>query len=181
MNKTRYLLLINWLTFKTSVQTSSGFSTVYNNETNERFKIWMVYNSLFLLQTFSKRDYMEDHEFGYHKSKRKHKCNLSQWSYWLLYTYSYILRNLSDKDEEWDKKFYVSFVNVSIELTSRLFHKPNKPPPKMVWLVYQTNSSWSENKWKTGSGFKLIQNQFEKQMNSLPYCLVSAKQIRPRS
>ena len=46
--------------------------------------------------------------------------------------------------------------------------KPNKPPSEVVSLVYQTSFSSKENKWKTGSGFKRVQNEFEKQMNSLP-------------
>ena len=33
---------------------------------------------ILLLQTLLERDYLEDHmKFGYHKSVRKHKCDLS--------------------------------------------------------------------------------------------------------
>ena len=70
------------------------------------------------------------------------------------------------------------------ELTSRLFHKPIKPPSDGVWLVYLNSFSLSENKFKkNGSGFKPVRNQFAKQMNSLTdekLNLVSAKQIRPK-
>ena len=52
---------------------------------------------------------------------------------------------------------------VQEELTFRLFHNPDKPPSEVLWLVNQTRFSLSENKPKTGSGFKLVQNQFEKQ------------------
>ena len=78
------------------------------------------------------------------------------------------LWNISDKDAEWDKTFYVSFVNVSKELTSRLFHKPNKPPSEVVWLV--TKLILVEVKIIEKPDLELIQTQSEKQMNSFPYC-----------
>ena len=35
-------------------------------------------------------------------------------------------------------------------------------------MVYQNTFPLKETNKKTGSGFKLVQNQFEKQMNNLP-------------
>ena len=35
-------MLIDWLKFKTSFQTSSGFNMVYNKEINEQLEIWII-------------------------------------------------------------------------------------------------------------------------------------------
>ena len=56
----------------------------------------------------------------------------------------YKLRNISGKDLDLDK--HISLPMFQEESTSRLFHKTNKPPFKVVWLVYQTSFSLSKNK-----------------------------------
>ena len=54
------------------------------------------------------------------------------------------------------------------ELTSRLFQiRINHTQRWFGWFTKLVLVQ-VKIKWKTGSGLKLVQNQFEKQMNSLP-------------
>ena len=146
-----------------------SFNLVYNSETNEKFMhsdISKLASTLLIIESayLERNNNNEHHRIGLLSLLQN--TSLRVFCSHDLYPSTYA----ENRSERWKfketyfpsilKKIFNCKVHILVWVVTLspfwMPPKPTKPPSEVVWMVWQTGFSFSTNKWKTGSGFKLV-------------------------